>query len=440
MRVACFWFDQPVQISQIAESFLRFSPQISVRSQQAFFIEIGKCRHLYSESSFLARAKVLLNRFGVCARLGLGSDITDSLTQAMYQKNSVDELPLQALLELADPFDRDPVLRKSVLHLIHSFQDLGIQNVGQFKKLKVSELIARFGVIGRHCYSRAHMQDFINWPLWVPEETILEKKEFSYFEFYGELDPILFELKSQLDLIFSRLFARRQKAMKLQIQIRCEKVSTNPHFLRSFDFDFFSPQGNTKSTLKIFKERLSREFQKKPVLSPIEAIQTKVLRVVHADSSQKNIFNNDEEKLEQIHSLHNQLIELLGKENIFQAQLTEDRRPERSWKKNFDSPHEMQTIIPDVAKHIPDRATYLCRYPMKVEVTAGFVHIKKKRYRILRWDNDVEKICGGWFEKPQEDIKNTFNRSYYNVEIEGHQRISIFEAGTKQYYLHGYYG
>jgi len=144
MRVACFWFDHPVKISQVAESFLRFSPQICVRSNQAFFIEIGKCKQLYSESHFLARAKVLLNRFGVQAKLGFGLDITDSLTQAMYQKNSVDELPLEALLEFADPFQRDPVSRKSVQHLIHSFQDLGVQNVGQFKKLKVAELIARF--------------------------------------------------------------------------------------------------------------------------------------------------------------------------------------------------------------------------------------------------------------------------------------------------------
>ncbi len=440
MKVACLWFEAAAPTSKIAELFLRFSPQICLRKERAIFIEIGKCQKLYSEQSFLARAGILLRRSGHQARIQIGSDITDSLALNRFQKKTVDELPLEALLDFADPFDRDEVLRKSVQKMIHSFQDLGIQSMGQFKRLPAHELISRFGIVGRHCHNRVHAKEFLAWPSWSPEEIIREKKEFPYFEFYGELDPILFELKSQLDRIFARLFARRKKVMKLQVQLKCEKTSMNPDWLRTFDFDFFVPQGSSKGTLRILKERLSRDFERRPIRSPIESIQTLVLKTVHFEFGQKNIFNSDEEKFEQLHSLHNQLVELIGKENTYQAELTQDRRPEKSWQKKFDSPHEAGRDLSKVLEKIPERATYLCRQPIPIEVTAGFVHIRKRRYRILHWDNEIEKISGGWFESPVVETKDSFDRNYFNVEIEGNQRISVFETPARQFYLHGFYG
>ena len=440
MRVACLWFDKPTNVSKFAELFLRFSPQICIRENQAIFVEIGKCRHLYSEASFLARANVLLKRNQLSARIGIGENITDSLTLTMFQKSRFEDLPLEAIIELADPFCRDLILRKSVSNLIISFQDLGIKNLGQFKKVPVNELISRFGIIGRHCHNRVNFSDFLSWPSWAPEEVISEKKELPYFEFYGELDPILFVLKGQLDSVFARLFSRQKKARKIQVQIKCEKVSTHPNFLRTIDFDFFAPQSSTKGTLKIFRERLTKEFEKRRILSPIESVQTTVLKTNLSSHGQKNIFNSDEEKQEQIHSVHNQLIELLGKDNIFQAVLTEDRRPEKSWTKKFDSPHEPDAVPVDLLNTIPERTTYLFKRPIKIEITAGFIHINKKRYRILNWDMQVEKITGGWFETPVEETRNTYDRNYFHVEIEGRQRIAVFETPNREYFLHGYYG
>jgi hypothetical protein len=440
MRVACLWFYQEVSIEKIAELFLRFSPQIAIKNNKALFIEIGKCKKLYSEATFIARAQVILRRQKQHANIFIGSDITDALSCAKYQLDKIDDLPLEALVDFVDPFERDLVLRKSVHKLIDSFQDLGINTLAQFKRLPASELISRYGIIGRFCYQRVHQEDFINWPQWNPEEIIFEKKEFSYFEFYGELEPILFELKSQVDQIFARLFARRRKVTQLQIQIRCEKTSTHFDFLRTLHFDFFTPQASAKSTLRILKERLLREFERKPILSPIEEIQTTVLKAVPFEIGQKNIFNNDEEKFEHLHSIHNQLVEILGKENVFQAALTEDRRPEKSWKKIFDHPHEALSAPSQILHIIPERATYLCRYPIKIEVKAGHIYIKNKCYKILFWDNQIEKISGGWYEKPSVEIQNVFDRNYSFVEIEGRQKISVFETPDHQFYLHGYYG
>ncbi|MBC7420638.1 MAG: hypothetical protein H7328_07915 [Bdellovibrio sp.] len=433
------WFDNPSPTARIAEVFLRFSPQISIRKDRAIFIEIGKCRNLYSEQSFLARAQIILKRQNQTARIGLGSDITDSLAFAKFDCLTLEELPLEAIFDFIDPFERDQALRKATGKLVDSFTDLGIKTLSDFKKIPASQLISRFGVIGRHAHSRVHMQDFISWPFWTPEEIVSEKKEFAH-GFYPDLEPILFELKTQLDRIFEIIFSRKKRVTKLQIQIKCEKISTHVDFLRTYSFDFFAPQSSAKGALRIIKDRLAKDLEKKPLLSPVEMLETSIIKLVPFEGGQKNIFNSDEEKFEQINSVHNQLIELLGKENVFQAELTEDRRPERSWKKKHGTPHEANGSAVELLNEIPERATYLCKYPMKIEVTAGYVHIKKRRFKILHWDNQIEKITGGWYEKPTEEIKNVFNRNYSQVEIEGNQKISIFETPNREFYLHGYYG
>ena len=438
MKVACIWFEDEAPTERLADLFLRFSPQICLRKKRAIFVEIGKCEKLYSEQSFIMRSQVLLKKQK--ARIVVGHDITDSLALAKFNQTKIEGLPLEALLEFADPFERDEVLRKGVSNLIQSFHDLGVKNLGQFKKIPIAELISRYGIVARHCHNRVHMRDLISWPRWTPEEIIYEIKEFPYFEFYGELDPILFELKSQLDHIFSRLFARRKRLTQLQVQIRCEKLSVNPNFLRSFKFSFYTPQNQTKITLRIIKERLAKDFEKNPVFSPIEAIETRVLKSVSFLGVQKNILSDDEEKFEQIYSIHEQLVEILGKENVFEAELSEDPRPEKSWKKKFGQLHESAENEIDLSEIIPERATYLCQTPVKIEVTAGYVHIRKRKYKILHWDNEVEKISGGWFEKPVAEIKDSFDRNYYHVEIEGQQRITIFETPSREFFLHGYYG
>ncbi len=444
MRVVCIWLLENGPTNKLADLFMRYSPQICIRGERALFVEIEKCRNLYSEETFLARAQVLLTRAKQKAVVRIGRDLTDALTLAKFQKNVIEDLPLAALVDFVDPFCRDEVVQKSVFNLITAFTDLGIKTIGDFKKISAPQLVSRFGVIGRFCYNRVHFQDFINWPIWTPEEVIEEKKEFPYFEFYGELEPILFELKTQLDQIFARLFARGQRMTGLQIKIRCEKLSTHPNFIRTLDFDFFVPQSSAKGTLRIVKERMTREFERRPILSPIEGVLSRVSKTVPISSSQKNIFNNDEEKFEQIFSIHNQLVELLGKDNIFQAVLTEDRRPEKSWVKQFEAPHSVNVVNPDFFERLPERTTYLFKQPVKIEVKAGFLFIKKKRYRILNWDHQIEKISGGWYEKPETikdgEIKNIFDRSYYAVELEGHQRVSVFQTPNRDYYMHGYYG
>lgn len=434
MKVACLWFTKSAPTQKVAELCLRFSPQICVRENEAVFIEIGKCKKLYSEAGFSARVQVVLRRLNLQASVAFGQDITEALVRARYKIENTEQLPLAALLDFADPFAKDPVAGKYVLKMISGFNELGINTIADFKRIPLSDLISRFGAIAILCRQRVTFEVPISWTYWKPVEVVSEKTEFPYFEFYGELEPILFELKKQLDMIFQRLWARSLKAQTMQVKVFCETNSRNPKPHRQFEFDFLFPQSSTKGTLKIIKERLTRDFEKRAVTSPIEALETSVINTVPGAAGQRNLLHRHEEINEQQQALLGQLSEVHGKENIFFAELIEDRRPEKSWKKT----EKATSPAADFTERVPLRPTHLLT-PEQIEVTTGFVHIRRNAYPILKWSQNVERITGGWHEQAS-DLSHSYDRNYYVLELENGSSISIFQTPDQKFYLHGYFG
>lgn len=435
MTVACLWFPKDAPVQAIAESALEFSPQIALRRKEAVFIEIGKALKLYSEEDFLAKATKLLVEFGEVGRVRLAKNAPQAIALAKYNAAEGDLLPLDALKELCDPFDRDRLVQPAIEKIIEAFRDLGVRNLGAFRRLPVSSLITRFGPLGRLCWQRANGEDSFAWPRWAPAEVITEKSEFPYFEFYGELDPILFELKKQLDRIFARLWGRELRASKMRVVIYCEVTSRNGNGQRPFNFEFLFPQSATKGALAIIKERLMREFERRPVSAPIEALETTVLGTVPGRLGQKSLLERKEEIVEEQNALLGQLSEAHGTDRIFHAQLTEDRRPERSWKKTAAPPKTQPTI----AGRLPKRPTYLIQ-PERLLLTAGHLKIRDKRYRILHWSPHRERIAGGWIEDINTGLENSYMRDYSLVQIEDGRTLAIFETDDGEFFLHGYFG
>jgi hypothetical protein len=440
MRVACIWFFDETPVENIADYFLKLSPQIALRKPRALFIEIGKCSRLYSESTFLARTAVILRRLKLEAHVAVGEDITDSLCFAKYGIFNIHALPLSAVIDFADPFRKDAILQKNLEAIVFSFADLGIKTIGDFLKIPEASLVSRFGALGRFARDRVLMKDPVTWPYYEPEELLVEHSDFTTFESRGDIEPIMFELKGHLDRLFSRLYNRDKRLMELEVKIRCEVFSTVKKPIRIYHFPFFAPQSSTKPTLKIVKERIARDFEKSPLLNPVQALTTTALKTGAFSSGQRNMIDGKDDQLENLNSVHNHLVELLGKENVFHAELTEDRRPERSWIKNFEALHTPLPVPENHRDIIPERPTFLCRAPLRIDITAGFVHIRKKRYKIIHWDQKIEIISGGWFEVAAETLQNTFDRSYSVVTLEGYQKIFVFETSRREFYLHGYYG
>ncbi len=437
MKVACLYFTEKISLRPVAEVFLRLSPQISL-GRSALFIEIEKCRRLYSEKGFLARCQVLLGRLQLSAQIAIAGDIAEAFVMAKHQCSAIDLLPLIALVDLADPFEKDLLLQENVLKMIQSFKNLGVHSIEQFRLIPLPELVSRFGAISVLCMQKLRHEVATPWTFFRPEEIIFEKDYFPFFEFYGELEPLLFKLKEQLDRIFQRLWARQLRIQKMHVRIFCETNSVNPHPFRHFDFEFVSPQSTTKATLNILKERLSQDFQKNPVRTPIEALETKILITVPGNVAQKNLLHNHEEQNEQLQALLAQLGEAHGISNIFHAELTEDRRPEKSWRKI--RPHEVEKKL-DLHGKIPLRPTRLLSVPIKVLVRDAHLYIQGRKFKIVLWSPFPERICGDWFEDTSL-VKKSYARNYFQVELERAPAVSLYQEQDQspEFYLHGYYG
>jgi hypothetical protein len=438
MRVACLYFRDEVKLSSVAEIFLRLSPQICL-GHHSLFIEIGKCHRLYSEQGFQARCRVILRRLQLQATVAIGVDISEAYLKAKHGCNEIDSLALRTLVELADPFHKDEVLQKNVLAMADAFHHLGLRTLGEFKKIPLSELIARFGAMSLLCMQNLRHESTTPWPFWRPEEIVTEKDDFPYFDFYGELEPVLFKLKEQLDRIYQRLWGRQLRIQKLQVRVFCETNSVNPHPFRHFEFEFVSPQSMTKATLNIVKERLARDFQERPVMTPIEALETKVLVAVPGSAGQRNLLHNHEEQMEQFHAVLAQLGEAHGADRIFQVELTEDRRPEKSWRKIRPKLVPSSMPVLDLSRRIPLRPTRLLSAPLKITISDGCIHMQGKSFKILQWPAFPERISGAWFEDTYQE-KKSFERSYYHLQLHEAPDVCVFQDEEDLFYLQGYYG
>lgn len=433
MRVACLWFAHETPLERLAELCLRLSPQIGLRKNRALFIEYGKCHLLYSEKTFTQRLQVLLRRLDLHASLGLGENLIEALLRAKYQTHFRAELPLSALYDVADPLGQDMILQKYVEKMIFSFTDLGVRHLQSFAQLPARDLASRFGSAGLFCHQRARGESLPPWPLWKPAERIREKTEFPG-EFQGELDPLLFYLKSQLDAIFQRLFSRGKKMQKMKIILRCENLSQVSQRQRVFIFDFLFPQSQSKGVLPIVRERLARELEANPFQAPLEFLETQVLETAPSSVGQKNFFHQREETEEKRNALLERLIETHGTGNIFFAELTPDRRPERSWKKS-SRPQATGLFY----QQVPERPTHLLK-PEKVDLDQGTLFLRGKRYAILSFSAETEKISGAWQENPLTGLQMGFAREYFSVKLEDGRRLFLFKTENDEFYLHGYNG
>lgn len=426
LQVACLWLEKPGPTEKLAELCLRFSPQIAIRKNEAVFVEIGKMRLLYTPEEFVKIFQQLLKpwlkRIDVNARLGLGRDLTDALARARHSTThsvaNVDELSLDALYDFTDPFDADPVVRPYLQKMIMAFKDLGIHKISQFKKIPQNQLASRFGPIALLSRQRLEHSVTLTWPYWKPAEIIKEKTDFPYFEFYGELEPVLFELKKQLDQIFQRLWIRERRAQKMRLRIFFETNSRQSKPFREFHFEFLLPQAYTKGALAIIKERLAKDFTDHPVTTPLQGIETVVIETTPGVSGQKNFFHRHEEVAEAKYALLAQLTEIHGKDSVYHAELVEDHRPEKSWKKC----NSIKNPPPQL--HFPLRPTHLFT-PEPVTVKDSFLMYQSLRYKIIR-QSSVERINGAWFEDTS-NLNDSYNRDYFTIEIEDGRVLFIFK-------------
>ena len=118
MRVACLLLPEEAPLLSMAEACFSFTSKIALRTtgdhRQGIFLEIGGSRRLYREESLIARLPTLCRNFNCVAQIAVADTVPDALYRCLYPQEASlgrDYLPLEALLDMADPFQPDSPCR-----------------------------------------------------------------------------------------------------------------------------------------------------------------------------------------------------------------------------------------------------------------------------------------------------------------------------------------
>ena len=317
--------------------------------------------------------------------------------------------------------------RKWVGKMIEALKRLGIKNVGHFKTLPVKQFPSRFGSIGLYCRQQIEGGMSLPWPHWEPPESFSERMELLSSEYCSNLEPLLFKAKEIIDRVFSRLRGKFLRADKVQVSIELEKYSTIQNPLRTWTFEFISPQGSTSGFLPILRERLNWDLQKEPIGSYVTAMKVEVISFSLGRDAQRNFFHSREERNEVMGSFFGQMEEFLGKGQVFWASVTEERFPEKSWVKKRNP--ELQTV--SLIKRYPKRPTRVFKTPVPITVIQDRIVLKGQNYKVRKWSS-VERLSLDWLD----DVPS---RNYYCVDLEKGTTLWVFTDPGHNYFLHGYF-
>lgn len=438
-RIACVLVKSRAPLYELAEACYRFSPQIAVRPQEppgilgdrtmggAIFLEIGRCRNLYSEDSLLMRLGLLTQRFGALARVGFGNAVPEALAMARYGSTKLEKLPLEALHDYASPFHYNEDCFHKTAKLIDTMRLLGLSSIEDFMKLPTKSLASRFAAEGVELSLRLQGKSQLAWPRFTPPEQISEKAELhdlSEFQSCRELEPLLFIVKNLADRAMARLRGRAQRMASLEVVLDLERGK------REWSLDLPVPQGSAAGLLPILRERLSFDLQRAPLDHAIVRVEITVTETAPAYRAQRDLFQAGETESEAWDALVGRLCQKLGKDRAFIAKPVDNYLPERAWARALEA-------LDKLPADIPPRPVRMLRKPQPIKQEGHFlVQTPSKRWRITEWQGP-ERIAVEWWMDPQLE---GFKRDYYQVETEAGEKLWIFSVPSKPgYYLHGFF-
>ncbi len=465
-RTVVVFFSQRVDEvlqEKIAESFLRLSPQIAVRKGQAIFLEITKCRQLYSEDTLAYRIQSLIQRFDrklwETCRIAFARDAATALACARFAQRSAEKLPLTAFSDYLSPFRVDRDLEKLCTKIISSLKKLGIDDLGQFARLPLSSLPSRFSKEGLQLGARIQMAFHEGlgdaWPAFQPAEVISESLdlfEVDTLEACAHQEMFLFALRPLLERIASRLNGRGLRATSLELRFELLRRIGKTSEVRKWRIDLPLPQSGARGLFQVFKDRLGNDLDRHPLENPVNRLTVTILESAPGAGAQKNFFHRQEEENEDFSSLTARLMHRLGKQRVFHARMMDRHRPESAWKPDLlplltprKEPQTMSkpglTINRDYLRSIsPERPSRVLKKPLKLSLIGDWIIADDQqipidhRWQTLEWVGP-ERISGEWWERQASG----FDRDYYRVTSLNGEQLWVYQTPQNEFYLHGYF-
>ncbi len=423
MKVVCLYFSEDQNTHSIAEIFYRATPQIMLRGKRAIFLEIGKCRSLYSEESFLKRTLATLHKLGLRAAIGIAHDIPTALSFAVFSKKDIQVLPIEALKFYADPLGDQEELEKNLSKMILVLKDLGVLNLKDFLSLSRSEISSRFGSLGLMCSLRVQGLHEILWTPFVLSEVLSEKCEFDLESPVDHLEPIFFRLKMMIEKLNLRLRAKGKRLKKFDIILKQEHALSPLEQERVFQILLQLPYVSNKIIFQIAQERIEALVQKNPLRARITEFRVLVTEEVPYSMNQKDLFNQKyEEAQENFFHIISRISTKLGEGSVFFAKAEENYLPEKNWSRSSEP---LEDKIQDF---LPERPLRLFHYAKPVQYLGRKILSQDFNEEVDYW-SDKEVVFSDWWN-------NSLERIYYRVLTKTGRHLWMYRTARGDF-LHG---
>jgi hypothetical protein len=439
----CIFFKSPeVDLGGVAEACLRFTPDLTVRrgERPAIFLEASRCLSLYSARTLEARLRLILREWRLLEmdyRIACATSLPRAWLCAVegITEEMIDRAPVSGVAALLDPLEERSEDTRKIGVMIEMLFMLGVRRIGSIKKLPPDSAISRFGGFYSRLLERldpVRIAEAFPWERFRPTERFIERIDLDPDESVWDLEPALFHAKTLLDRILKRAYGRGKALVELELRIECERRRNRREIFTRVKIRFTFPQTEASVVLRTLREKMSSEFSKKELEAPMMAFELEALELSPRRALQSDFIDSDQ-SAEGFRDLVAELgTKLDFEKEVFQAELTEVWRPERSWKKVLKEPSK----IPVSSPPIPERPLTLLTPPEPLRRLGRYFFYGDERYTIETFIK-IERLSGEWWE---ED--GGFTRTYYRVAVREGVEFWIFrELGrggeTGGIFLHG---
>ncbi|MCC7440007.1 MAG: hypothetical protein IT285_00140 [Bdellovibrionales bacterium] len=454
-----------VPLGPIAESCLRLSPRVALRPGEAVFVEIEPGRR-QTEEGLVLRALLLCKRFRFAPRITVADDAPTALAMARVQCDSAKELPLEALLDYASPFERrnpgDPAAKR-MGYVLLSLRGLGLKTLEDFTKLPPGSLVSRFGEEGQALGRDLREALTRPWPRFTPEERITEERDLREVDTQDACEDfslVLNGLESVIDPAMARLRGRGLRAASVRVELELERRDGAAPMLRFWSLWLPVPQGTTRGVIPLLRDRMRFDIDRDPFRSGVVQIRFQVLETVRGRTSQGDLFQGSAEEGEAWDALLARMSAKLGHEHVFRARPVDRHLPERSWTRilpdalgrnelsarravhravsgSSQEPPPGAEASVDARVSLAPRPSRLLAHPLRLRrVGRVITALDDGRQWVIRESMGGERIAGEWWFHPSHQ---SYERSYSQVLTEEGQRLWTFVTPEGALFLHGFF-
>jgi hypothetical protein len=437
------------ELAALAEACLRFTPDLALRyagedGRCALFLEVSRCLSIYSEASLEARLLRFFREWKIppeSISIARSTNLSRAWLAASHRTKDpeIGKLPISAIEGAIDPLGHRAGDRPKIRGMSETLFLLGIRTLGGLRKLPPDSAVSRFGNLYelalRNLGKLESAESHAAWERFRPTERMLERTELDPTGVLWDIEPVLFQTKSLLDRLLRRAAGRGKALAKIELRIECEQRRDLREAWSRIRIEFTFPQTSASLILRTLREKLAFEFSRKELEAPIIALECEVLELAPRRSAQDNFFDTEEGRLENLREGWRDLVtelttKLTSEKEVYQAELVEAWRPEKSWKKVLKDPERVESV----SLPIPERPLHVLDPPEPLRRLGRYLFWNDERFTIQSFTR-LERLTGDWWEDA-----GGFARTYYRVKTE--RELWIFREQKEDgspggIYLHG---